>query len=163
MADDVDARVLGGRQQALRDAVEGLPLRDVQRGDDPVELVQQVVGQVERAVAHDVDLAARQQFEAGERLADALDGLELAAHVVGLEADAHADAGRVVGDRDVVVPVCLRGLDEIEQRVLAVAPVAVGVQVAAQVGRPRRARAERRARASSSSPLSSRSSGGIGA
>ena len=126
--------MLGGGQQPLGDAVGALPLRDVQRGDDPVELVQQVVGQVERAVAHDVDLAARQQLEAVERLADAVHRLDLAAHVVGLEADAHAHAAGVVGDRDVLVSARPHGLDEIEQRVLAVAaPVAVQVQVAAQV------------------------------
>ena len=35
-----------------------------------------------------------EQLEPVERLAYALHGLDLAAHVVGLEADAHADARR---------------------------------------------------------------------
>ena len=136
MADHVDGRMLGRGDQPLRDAVGALPLRDVQRGDDPVELGQHVVGQIERAVAHDVDLAARQQLEAVERLAHAVHRLDLPAHVVGLEADAHAHAAGVVGDRHVLVSARPHGLDDIEQRVLAVAaPVAVQVQVAADVRR----------------------------
>ena len=134
VADRVDAGMLRGCQQPLRDAVGILPLRHVQRREHPVELGEHVVGQIERAVAHDVDLAARQQLEAVERLADPLHGLDLAAHVVGLEADAHADPAGVVGDRHVLVPACAHGLDHVEQRVLAVAaPVAVQVQVAAQI------------------------------
>ena len=99
----------------------------------PVELGQQVVGQVERTVAADVALGAAQEAERRELLVGGRDLLGLAAHAVGVEAGDGADADRVVADRQVLVAALARGPAHLQDRRPAVRPGRVAVQVAADL------------------------------
>ena len=75
--------------------------------DDPVELGENLVVVVERAVRKHVDLAAGEQldpFDLGRP-----DPLDVLAQPVGGEVIAEAEAGGVVGDRQVLVARVARG------------------------------------------------------
>ena len=149
-----------GRVQRGQHALGQLLARAALAGVDarlhPVELGQQVVGQVERAVAADVALGSAQEAERRELLVGGRDLLGLAAHAVGVEPGDGADADRVVADRQVLVAAVAGGSAHLEDRRPAVRPGRVAVQVAADVGhldelgrlrtrRPRAARAGRTA------------------
>ena len=85
MADAVDAGVLDRGQDALGHLLLGDREGGVDAGDDPVELGEQLVGVVERAVEADVDLRAGEQPKAALALvlfADLLDPLARAAPAV---------------------------------------------------------------------------------
>ncbi len=102
----LSARTAGWRIASVTRFVSsraGHPLARVDAGGDPVELVQDVVGQIQRAVGKDVALDAAQDPERRERLVGRGDLLALAAHVVGGQAGHDADARRVVADGDVLV------------------------------------------------------------
>ena len=99
MPERVDERVL----ERVHDPVGHLALADPERGvharHDPVELLEQLVGVVERPVGEHVHLAAREQ---GEPLQlHRPHALDLAQQLVGRHVVAEAVAGRVVGDRRV--------------------------------------------------------------
>ena len=98
---------------------------------DPVELLEQLVVVVERAVGEHVHLGARQQREALEL--HAAHALDLAQQLVGRHVVAEAVAGRVVGDRDVLVAALAGRLGHLLDRVAAVRGDRVHVQVAADV------------------------------
>ena len=106
----------------------------------PVELLEHVVGEVELAVAPDVDLRAAQLAERRNLLVHRGDLLRLTAQVVGVEPRHDADVRRVVADRDVVVTQLARGERHLEHGRLAVGPRAVHVQVTANVGPPQKRR-----------------------
>ena len=90
-------------QHALRQLLARAALAAVDARLHPVELGQQVVGEVERAVAADVALGPAQEAERRELLVGGRDLLGLAAHAVGVEPGDGADADRVVADRQVLV------------------------------------------------------------
>ena len=123
VADAVHVRAGHRREHALSGAPgEG----GVQRGDDPVEAAELLVGEVERAVGADVDLDAAQHAEGGEPLVERgdLGGLLLEAAVT--------QALRVIADRHVLVAARdRRGRHLLEARA-AVRPGGVAVQLAAQ-------------------------------
>ena len=95
-------------------------------GDDPVEAREVLVGDVELAVRADVDLDPLQELERHERV-QLVDPLAL------LLQPPVAQAVRVVADRVVRVPLLDRARDHRLERVAAVRPGRVRVQVAAQV------------------------------
>ena len=99
----------------------------------PVELGEDVVGQVERAVGEDVALASAQDAERSECLVGGRDLLGLTAQVVRIEARHDADRSRVVADRQILVPALERSFCHLEHRRLAVRCGRVNVQVAADV------------------------------
>ena len=80
-----------------------LPLPRVRRGLHPLELGEDVVGQVEAAVVEDVALGAAQDPERRELLVRARNLLGLAAQVVGVKARHDTHGAGVVADRDVGV------------------------------------------------------------
>ena len=124
MADAVDVRALHRVQHPLgRVLVEAR----VDRGHHPVELLEDVVGDVELAVRADVHLDPLQDPEGRERLVERVDLLPL------LLQPPVAQARRVVAHREVLVPERLRGAGHLLDRRLPVRPGRVGVQVAAQV------------------------------
>ena len=69
----------------------------------PVELREHVVGEVEPAVAADVDLDASEHAKRREALVGVLRSPPLAAERVGVEPGHDADVRRVVADREVLV------------------------------------------------------------
>jgi hypothetical protein len=105
------------------------------RWPDPVELGQDVVGEVEPPVREDVALDAAQDAERRQRVVGRRDLLGLPADVVGVQARDGADGRRVVADRDVVVAAAARGAAHLLDARASVRPRRVAVQVAADVGR----------------------------
>ena len=99
----------------------------------PVELVEDVVGQVERAVGQDVALRAAQDPERRDDLVGGGDLLRLPAERGRVEAVHGADGRRVVADRQVLVAAVARRLRHLEHRRLAVRPGRMAVEVAAHV------------------------------
>ena len=87
--------------------------------------------------------------------------LDLFAQAARIEAHAEPDGRRVVGHVQVLVALRPRALDQLLERRLAVAPVGVGVQVAADLVDLDQVRQCMPLRAASISPRFSRSSGGI--
>jgi hypothetical protein len=75
-------------------------LAGVERDLHPVELGEDVVGEVERAVGQDVALAAAQDAERCQHLVRGGDLLRLAAELVGIEPGDDPDVVRVVADRE---------------------------------------------------------------
>ena len=104
--------------------------------DDDVDLRQQLGFLVEPAVLEDVDLDAREDAHRlvgrGELVVQLRDDVELLAQTLGRESVRDLQAGRVVGEREVVVPDVADALGHGADRVAAVGPVGVHVQVAAQ-------------------------------
>jgi hypothetical protein len=102
----------------------------VRRGDDEVEVREGVVVGREVALGVDVRLDAVEHFDGGVRgdFGDG-DGLFLQGCLVEADAPDHPGAGRVVGDDVVVVAAGGRRLDHLGDRVAAVRPVRVGVEV----------------------------------
>ena len=126
-----------------------LAARDVDRRDDEVEAGQQVVLEVELAVGPDLELAAVEQPEAlGRRLGRGVPAASSAANAgverrddrallldpLGDQAARDRERLRVVGQDLVGVATAAAGLGHDLDRVDAVGPVGVGVEVAAQVG-----------------------------
>ena len=113
----------------------------------PLELGEDVVGQVEATVAADVALAAAEDAERRQLFVRRLDLLGLAPNRVAVEPRHRADSGRVIADCEVLVAATLRGLAQLEHARLAVRPRRVHVQVAAdlrELDERRRLGAERR-------------------
>ena len=129
-----------------------LALARVEAELHPVELGQHVVGQVERAVAADVDLGAAQDPERRELLVRGGDLLGLAAQRVGVEARDDAHVRRVVADREVLVAELARRERHLEHGRPAVRPGRVAVEVAADVGELDERAAARRGTAPRAAP-----------
>ena len=132
-------------------------LPGVQRDLDPVELGEDVVGEVERPVREDVALDPAQDAERRERVVRGRDLLALAPHRVGVEPrdDPHCRVWSQIARYS--YPRARGGLGHLEHRGLPVGPGRVHVEVAAHVLEARRAGGE------SGADGASRSSGGIGA
>ena len=81
----------------------GSPLAGMQAQLHPFELLEHVVGQVERAVAADVHLRAAENPKRRELLVDAGDLLGLPAQGVRVETGHDPDVRRVVADREILV------------------------------------------------------------
>ena len=109
MAQTADGRVAQRLLDALGQLASRHPLPAVHARLDPVELGQDVVGKIEPTVGQDVALDPAQDAERGEELVGRRDLLRLAAHVVGGQPAHGSDSGRVIADRDVVVPAVAGG------------------------------------------------------
>ena len=144
--EDVGVRVPHGAD----DPVGLLPAREVEvrvdRDADHVELGERLVVDVERAVPVDVDLGAGEQADAVELGVEALDLAPLAAELPRVTAARHGEAHGVVGDGDVCEARFLRGARHRLQRVGAVGPVGLRLEVAAEIARLDQARERARAR-----------------
>jgi len=114
----------------------------------PVELGEDVLGEVERAVRQDVALGAAQDPERRERLVRRRDLLALPAQVVRRDARDDADVRRVVADREVLVAERAGRLAHLEHGRASVRPGRVAVEVAAHV-----AELEERGRLAAERPL----------
>ena len=101
--------------------------------DDHVDALEHVVGVVERAVFEDVDLDAGEDPERRELLVELGDDVELLEQPLARQPVGDREAGRVVGEREVLVAEVARLLGHRADRVAAVGPVGVAVQVAAQL------------------------------
>ena len=122
---------------AVDDAPGHLGRRDPERGvdgrDDPVQLLQQLVVVVGRAVGQDVGLGPDQHLDPVEPVVDPADQLDLALQPVGRDVVAEPVRCRVVGDRDVLQPALERGPRHLLGGVAPVGGDRVHVQVALQV------------------------------
>ena len=99
MTDDVDVRVADGVEQAGGDLVAGLAQAAVQRGDDDIQLGQGFIGVIQRAVGADLDLGALQQADGVAQLGlGSVDLRALGLDLVDREPAGDAQAGGVVGD-----------------------------------------------------------------
>ncbi len=108
--------------------------------DHDVDLREQFLGTVERAVVEDVDLDAGEDAERRHLLVQAGDDVDLLAEPVGGESVRDRQARRMVGEREVLVPERPGALRHHLDRVAAVGPVGVDVQVALQLRTQRVAR-----------------------
>ena len=133
-----------------------LALAGVQAELHPVELGEHVVGQVEAAVAADVDLGPAQDAERRELLVGERDLLALAPQRVRVEAGHDADVLGVVADGDVLVAAVARRGPHLEHGRLAVRPGRVAVEVAAHVRELDEAPAARRETAPRAAPAGTR-------
>ena len=122
----------------------GIRRLGVHAGDHDIELAEQVVPLVERAVLEDVDLDAGQDAERGELGVQPADELELRAQQLGGQPGGHGQPRRVVGERDPLVADIAGRLGHLLGRAAAVRPVRVRVAVPAQRG-PQRGRGPRAA------------------
>ena len=134
MAEDADVRVLDGAKHPLGHLLLGLIEERMHAGDDDIHLGEDFVGEIERAVAEDVDFDAGKDtnlpVQLSVDLADALHVLQGAGVV---EAVGHGQIFGVVGDGDVVVAAGDAGLGHFADGVFAVGGVRVHVHVAANV------------------------------
>ena len=135
VAEAADVRVAQRLLDALGHLPPRHPLAAVDAGLHPVELGEDVVGEVEPAVGEDVALDPAQDAERRQHLVGGRDLLGLAADVVGREAADGADRRRVVADREVLVAALARGAAHLLDARPPVRPGRVAVQVAADVGR----------------------------
>jgi hypothetical protein len=131
MADRPQGRMVHRLERALRQLVSRLPLPRVHRRLHPLELIEDVVRQVERAVGEDVALAAAQHAERRELIVRGGDLFGLTAKVVGVEAGDDPNVTRVVADRDVLIPERACRFGHFEHGRLPVRPHRVHVQVTA--------------------------------
>ncbi len=111
-----------------------LALARVQAELHPVELGEDVVGQIELTVTPDVHLGAAQDAKRRQLLVRSGDLLALPAEVVRVEAGHDTDVPRVVADRQVLVAEVACGGRHLEHGGLAVRPRGVTVEIAAHVG-----------------------------
>ena len=107
------------------------PLPGVQRQLHPVELREDVVREVERAVADDVALDPAEHAEGRELLVHRGDLLGLPAQIVAVEAWHDAHRTGVVADRKVLVAERPRRLGHLADGCAAVGRIRVAVEVAA--------------------------------
>ena len=103
------------------------------RRDHEVELREDAVGVIERAVGEDVALGTCQHGDPGMPRLDRADPLDVSDQLVGSEAAGHACRGAVVGDGHVLVAAAFRRLHQLLDRVVAVACLGVAVKVTANV------------------------------
>jgi hypothetical protein len=103
-------------------------------GDHDIELAEQVVPLIKRAVIEDVDLDAGQDAERGELAVQPADELELRTEQLSGQAGGHGQPRRVVGERDPLVADSAGRLGHLLGRAAAVRPVRVRMAVPAQRG-----------------------------
>ena len=92
------------------------------------------IGEIEAAVGQDVDFAAVEDRDVGVPLAEAGDFVSLALDAVDRQVARRRRARRVIGDREVLVAERTAPVDHRLDRVAAVAPRRVHVEIAADVG-----------------------------
>ena len=133
MPDAVHERVLDCRDHPLGHRSPGDLERGVDAGHHPVELGEQVVVVVERAVGQDVDLGAGEQPKAATPRVERPHLLNPLRQPLRGDVVAEAVAGGVVGDREVGVAAAPRRLGHLLERVVAVGDRGVAVEVAPNV------------------------------
>ena len=140
VAEDVDVRA-GDRRDHAPGHLSALHAQlRVHARDHHVDAGQQLLVLVERAVFQDVDLDAGEDPERREVVVERVHDLELLAQTVGREPVGDLEARRVVGEREVLVPEVAGLAGHRRDRVAAVGPVGVGVQIALQLRAQRLAR-----------------------
>ena len=105
----------------------------MQRGEHDVEAGEQVVLEVERSVVHDVDLDPVQDLDAAVTLTQKLHFRALVGDLLRRQLARRPCPLRVIGDGDVLVSQLSRREHHVLDRVAAVAPRAVHVEIAADV------------------------------
>ena len=104
----------------------------VHAGDDDVEVGEEVVVEIERAIEVDVDLHPVEDAERSELLVEHGDDADLLNQPLAVEAVGDGQPRRVVGEHDVLVAEGDRRSRHRLDRRSAVAPRRVGVAVAAE-------------------------------
>ena len=130
------------------------------RCDDDVELSEAVVGEIEPAIGQDVAFDSGEQREILESAVQRPDAGGVFERPSLVEAVGHRERLAVIGDGDVLAAEAMRGLRHRRQVVAAISLRRVHVQIATQIGQRDQCR-QRPARAASTSPRFSRSSGSI--
>ncbi len=130
MGQDVEIAVVHGPDHPLGLPVEGEIEGVVNRADREVEPLQDRIGQIERAVVEDVDLARLEDADAAKAVVEGVDFVDLAGQPIRVQAAGHGGALRVVGDGEVVVAPLLGGQRHFPDREFAVGGGGVGVKVA---------------------------------
>ena len=133
MADGRNGRVVHRLDRALGQLVAAPALAAVDARHHPVQLGEDVVGEVERRVGSDVALDSPQDAERGQDLVRCGDLLALAADGVRVEARDDGHGHRVVADRQVRVAARDGGAAHLLHGAAAVRPRRVAVEVAADV------------------------------
>ena len=107
----------------------------MRRGNDPVELGQHLVGQIQQTAGHDVHLDAGQEVEAfaEQRLSGFLHHLHVGHGLVGIETNSHPDGLRVIGDRQIRKSPRNRGLGHLSRSGMPVGGVSMRMDVALQL------------------------------
>ena len=108
------------------------PQLRVHAGDHHVELAEQVVALVERAVVEDVDFDSGQDAKRGQLGVEPADEFELCPQALSRQAARHGQPRRVIGQRDPFVPETAGRLGHLLRRAAAVRPVGVRVAITAQ-------------------------------
>ena len=127
---NLDARVLERPDDSRRHLGPALREARVHGRQYDVQLAQDLGREVQRPVGEDVALAAREDSNLEARL-ERPERPDLLAQPVDAQTARHGRGRRVVGDDDVLVAARLGRLDELLDRMVAVRPVGVRVQVAA--------------------------------
>ena len=103
MAEDADVGILDGAEDARRHLFARLAEERVHAGDDDVHLGEDRVGEIEGAVAKDVDLDAGEDADFSGHLGiDFADVADVGERARIVEAVGHGEILRVVGDGDVL-------------------------------------------------------------
>src|SRR4029450_4444021 len=109
MSDDVHERVMNSFQISIGQLRPVLLARVVQRGQHDVEAFQHVIVEIEAAVAHDVDLDAVENLDAGDLPPKRHDFRTLLRHLLQRQSTARPSAPRKIGNWYVLVPKRLWG------------------------------------------------------
>ena len=109
MADDGGRRVLDGADDAGGHGVAAQVELRMDRGDHEIELGEQVVVVVERAVAEDIRLNALEDVEGGQFLVEPVDFLPLALDFLNAEPSGVGRGLAVVGNAHVLKAAFLHG------------------------------------------------------
>jgi hypothetical protein len=133
MAETARIRIPHGLGDDARQLRLGPPLACVQADLNPVQLCEDVVGEIEAAVREDVALDPAQHVERSETLVRGRNLLRLPAYVVGGEPRNNADVHRVIADREVLVAALTCSDSHLLDARLAIRPRRVAVKVAANV------------------------------
>jgi len=132
MAEDVDVRIGDRSHHALGHLLAAHPQLAVHAGDHDIELREDRVAVVERAVLQDVDLDAGEDAERRQQLVEPGHVGQLLRQTLGTEAVGDGEPRRVIGEHHVLVPQRNRRAGHRLDGGAAVAPPAVHVQIGSQ-------------------------------
>src|ERR1700751_1386717 len=103
MAEDRGVRVLDRLEQTVGHLTAFLVELGVNAGDDKVHLREDLVGEVEVALAEDIDLNSGEDLDAFHAIADFANTLDVYEGALVVEAIGEGQVLRVIGDGDVLV------------------------------------------------------------